>query len=431
MHSRPDPALRAVALPAVARALVAKLQRLRAHPILNPAAFEESWRERAGHVVDPDHRPHLVAAVDWLARAQDAAAQGAGDEKGKGGVARGYSLAWSPMCGSCAWQPPVPGGAGEIIPVLYSASRHLRRSALADRAEYAALWELDLQLPSGAMRASWTERPAPSVANTGQALLDWLAAFRETGAGIFAGAARRAAWFLLATLGEDGVWRQGRIQDANRHAALFDARAAWALAEAGRRLRAPECRAAAARALRAVARQQHENGWLPECSGSGRQGALAGTVADTIRGLLEGGRVLEDEDLIARAARAAERAALAMDPAGRFPGSLASDWRPAASWGCLSGTAQMATIWLRLFETTREIRWLEPVDTALRFLKSTQNRVSTDPGVHGGIKAAYPLGAEHGAYQLLVSGTAGFADALLRDERRRAGIAPMVATEAA
>jgi len=30
-----------------------------------------------------------------------------------------------------------------------------------------------------------------------------------------------------------------------------------------------------------------------------------------------------------------------------------------------------------------------------------------------------------------VSGTAGFADALLRDERRRAGIAPMVATEAA
>ena len=180
-----------------------------------------------------------------------------------------------------------------------------------------------------------------------------------------------------------------------------------------------------------MARQQHENGWLPECSGSGRQGALAGTVADTIRGLLEGGRVLEDEDLIARAARAAERAALAMDPAGRFPGSLASDWRPAASWGCLSGTAQMATIWLRLFETTREIRWLEPVDTALRFLKSTQNRVSTDPGVHGGIKAAYPLGAEHGAYQLLVSGTAGFADALLRDERRRAGIAPMVATEAA
>src|SRR2546430_9206975 len=208
MHSRPDPALRAVALPAVARAMVAKLQRLRAHPILNPAAFEESWRERAGHAVDPDHRPHLVAAVDWLARAQDAAAQGAGDKKGKGGVARGYSLAWSPMCGSCAWQPPVPGGAGEIIPVLYSASRHLRRSALADRAEYAALWELDLQLPSGAMRASWTERPAPSVANTGQALLDWLAAVREPGAGNFPGGGRRAGSVLLAKLREDGVGRQ-------------------------------------------------------------------------------------------------------------------------------------------------------------------------------------------------------------------------------
>src|SRR5216117_3139206 len=97
MHSRPDPALRAVALPAVARAMVAKLQRLRAHPILNPAAFEESWRERAGHAVDPDHRPHLVAAVDWLARAQDAT--------GQGGIARGYSLGRNPLFGPRAWQP--------------------------------------------------------------------------------------------------------------------------------------------------------------------------------------------------------------------------------------------------------------------------------------------------------------------------------------
>src|SRR5438552_19125489 len=123
MHTtyEPAPPPPPVPLPGVARAMVAGFRRVRAHRILNPAAFEESWRERAGHAVDPDHRPHLVAAVDWLARAQDAAAQGAGDEKGKGGVARGYSLAWSPMCGSCAWQPPVPGGAGEIIPVLYRA----------------------------------------------------------------------------------------------------------------------------------------------------------------------------------------------------------------------------------------------------------------------------------------------------------------------
>src|SRR6184192_543511 len=286
MHTtyEPAPPPPPVPLPGVARAMVAGFRRVRAHPVLNPTAFEESWRERAGHAVDPDHRPHLVAALDWLGQAQDAT--------GQGGIARGYSLGWNPFFGSRAWQPADPGATGDIIPVLYVAARHLHRPELAERAEQAARWELELQLPSGAVRRGVVgERTASATFTTGRVLLAWLAAFGETGAGIFAGAARRAAWFLLATLGEDGVWRQGRIQDANRHAALFDARAAWALAEAGRRLRAPECRAAAARALRAVARQQHENGWLPECSGSGRQGALAATVADTIRGLLEGGRV--------------------------------------------------------------------------------------------------------------------------------------------
>src|SRR3989441_8495676 len=39
-------------------------------------------------------------------------------------------------------------------------------------------------------------------------------------------------------------------------------------------------------------------------------------------------------------------------------------------------TQQMATIWLRLYEITRERRWLDAVDAVLRFLKSTQNRAT-------------------------------------------------------
>jgi hypothetical protein len=138
--------------------------------------------------------------------------------------------------------------------------------------------------------------------------------------------------------------------------------------------------------------------------------------------LLEGGRVLEDERLIAAAARAAERIALAVAPDGRLPGRFAAEWRPAASWSCLTGQAQMANIWLRLFAITRERRWLEPVDPVVRFLKSTQNRASRDPGVRGGIKGSFPLGAEYGSYQTLNWATKFFIDLLIRDERRLAGV---------
>jgi len=61
-------------------------------------------------------------------------------------------------------------------------------------------------------------------------------------------------------------------------------------------------------------------------------------------------------------------------------------------------TQQIATIWLRLYEITGERRWLDPVDAVLRFLKSTQNRATENPGVRGGIKASNPLtvvGAPH------------------------------------
>src|SRR3989442_14166136 len=59
-------------IPRLTRAVEARLHQVRAHPLLNPVAFEELWRERAGHAVDSVHRPHLLAALEWLERAQDA-----------------------------------------------------------------------------------------------------------------------------------------------------------------------------------------------------------------------------------------------------------------------------------------------------------------------------------------------------------------------
>ena len=403
-------------IPRLTRALEAGLQKLRAHPLLNPVALEELWHERGGHAVDPTHGPHLLAALDWLARAQAA--------NGDDGFARGYSLVWSPYFKARGWQPSYPETTGYIIPTLYLAARHLARPDLAQRAERAARWEVEIQLPSGAVRGGvMGELTSPAVFNTGQVLFGWLAAFAETGSGVLAGAARRAAGFLLATLDEDGHWRRGNSRFANARATLYNTRAAWALAEAGRLLGAPEFTAAAARNFRAVARRQHDDGWLPDCCLSDPFRPLLHTVAYAIRGLLEGGRILQDARLIARAAVAAERIAAAVDPDGRLPGRFAAGWKPAVSWSCLTGQAQMANIWLRLCEITGERKWLTPVAPVLRFLKSTQNRTSRDPGLRGGVKGSYPLGAEYGPYQTLNWATKFFVDALIRDEQITLGAA--------
>ncbi len=392
-----------------------RLRAIRAHPLLNPTALIEGWRERLGGSAEaPEHEPHLVAAIEWLVRAQDATPDD--------GIARAFSLAWHPYFGGRGWQPSYPETTGYIIPTLYAAARRLGRAELAARAGRAARWEIEIQLPTGAVRGGVIGAPeSPAVFNTGQVLLGWLAAFEETGQGGFADAARRAACYLVAMLDSDGHWRRGNSQFARADATLYNTRTAWALAEAGARLNDGGFTDAAARSLRAAAALQTQNGSLPSCCLSDPERPLLHTVAYAIRGFLEGGRVLDDPRLLQAAERAADALLATVRADGWMPGRYRSDWSPAVRWSCLTGQAQMANNWMRLAVITGDPKWLEPVPAVLRFLKRTQNRHSREPGVRGGIKGSWPVGGDYGAYEVLNWATKFFADALMRHEAIETG----------
>ncbi len=393
------------------------LPRLRA---LNPVTLREVWTERTGgHTADAAHAAHIGPAVDWLARAQDAT--------GTSGIARGYSLIRSPYFGSRGWEPAYPETTGYIIPTLMTAARVLRRDELLDRAMRAAKWECEIQLPSGAIQGGVIGQDiSPAIFNTGQVIFGWLAAYQHTGAAKFAAAAERAAMYLASRLDGDGVWRRDHSLYARHGSSLYNARTAWAMAEAGERLGNKWVTDAAARGLRAIARRQTQSSWFPDCCLTDPQHPLLHTIAYAIRGLLEGGRVLSDAKLIDHAAAAAAAIAAEVGEDGRLAGRFGDDWRPAARWSCLTGQAQMTNIWIRLYELTGEHYWLEPVPRVLKFLKSTQNRESDDPGLRGGIKGSDPLGGEYGPYEVLSWATKFFVDALMRHDRVLAGtpIAP-------
>jgi hypothetical protein len=351
----------------------------------------------------------LVAAIEWLVRAHDATPDG--------GISRGFSLTWHPYFACRGWQPSYPETTGYIIPTLFGAARRLKLLDLAARAERAARWEIEIQLRTGAVRGGVVGEPeSPAVFNTGQVLLGWLAALEETGDAGFADAARRSARYLVATLDPDGRWRSDSSRFARADSTLYNARTAWALAEAGARLQEPRFTAAAARALRTAAALQAPNGWLPQCCLTDPERPLLHTLAYAIRGFLEGGRVLGDAGLLRAAERAAEALVATVRADGWMPGRYRSDWSPAVRWSCLTGQAQMANNWMRLAAITGEPKWLEPVPAVLCFLKRTQNRRSPEPGLRGGIKGAWPVSGAYGAYEVLNWATKFFADALMRHE---------------
>ena len=360
-----------------------------------------------------DHTPHLAAAIEWLERAQDATPDD--------GVARGFALVWHPYFRGRGWQPSYPETTGYIIPTLFEAARVLGRPELARRAERAARWELAIQMTDGAVRGGVMGEPeSPAVFNTGQVIFGWLAAWRELGDARFADAARRAAAWLVSRQDADGHWRKSS-RFASDGVSLYNARTAWALAEVGARLDERGFLQAAQRQLEAAAALQHPNGWLPECCLSDSQRPLLHTLAYAVRGLLEGGRVLSDANLVGAAGRAAAALAQTVRPDGSMPGRYAADWSGAVSWSCLTGQAQMVNNWIRLFDLTGDRAWLDPVPQVLRFLKRTQNRTSEVPGLRGGIKGSFPLAGGYNGWQLLNWATKYFADALLRHGRVSTG----------
>ena len=282
----------------------------------------------------------------------------------------------------------------------------------------AAIWECEIQLPSGAVQGGVIgQGNSPAVFNTGQVILGWLSAFEQTGDDRFANAARRAGDYLVSVQEPSGHWRKGNSAFARHDTTLYNARVAWALAEAGVRLGVEDFKAAAHRNLKAVAGLQTGNGWFPYCCLTDSKRPLLHTIAYTIRGLLEGGRVLEDDQLVQAAVRASASLLKQVREDGWMSGRFYPDWTPAAEWSCLTGEAQMANNWMRLHAITGERQWLEPVPRMLRFLKRTQNRTSDEAGLRGGIKGSFPMDGEYGRFEILNWATKYFADALMRHEQ--------------
>jgi len=383
------------------------LELLEASPLTTRVALRERWIEAVGgHPTEADNRTHLREAIAWLERAQDA---------GHGGIARGYSLALVPGIGPRGWQAAYPETTGYIIPTLYAAAWTEERPWLAMRATCAARWGLGLQREDGAIPAGMVgQGTAPAVFNTGQVMFGWLCALMEVGDSTFADATRKAGRWLARQLDLDGIWRRGNSPYADAETTLYNARTAWALVAAGRQLDDPELTAAGAAALRAVVRAQRPNGWVPNCCLTDATRPLTHTLAYTVQGLLEGGVLLGDEAIIAAATRIAGPMADALRSDGFLPGRFDERWRPAVNWSCLTGTAQMAGIWLRLGEVLNDASWSGPAAAGLHFLKRTQNRVSRDPGLRGGIKGSYPCTGAYGRLQTLSWATKFFVDALLR-----------------
>ncbi|HET7009527.1 MAG TPA: hypothetical protein VFI11_02025 [Anaerolineales bacterium] len=353
---------------------------------------------------------HLRSTFAWLSAAQDAI--------GSGGVSAFYDLR------QAVWGPAYPETTGYLIPTLLDHAQASGETEFHSRAIRMADWLLTIQLASGAfpigpLWPDWERRPI--VFDTGQVIHGLVSAFEATARSAYLQAAIRAGEWLASIQEADGSWAAhtplGRPNS-------YDARTAWGLLRLDGVHPKRGLRLAAQRNLKWVLTQQTPEGWFANASFSRDGLPLTHTIAYTIEGLLESGLILGDDRMIERA----DRSAVALRDLYLRHGQLAARYGPGWSWQdrwtCLPGDAQVAILWLRLYDITHDAEYRQAGDRMVAQLKRTQDRGSRRSGISGGISGSHPIYAEYEPYRMLNWGAKFFADALLLRGRREDRSAP-------
>jgi hypothetical protein len=360
-------------------------------------------RRRLGPLYSGSRNPnplrHLAEAVQWLVRAQDF------------GEDRGFS--YGSRFGE-GFLPSYPETTGYIIPTFFRLSEALGDASYAERAVQAAHWEVDVQMPCGAVMAGCvTKTPRPAVFNTGQVLLGWIAAWEKTGERRFRDAADRAASWLVELQQADGSWLHGNSPMANAGATVYNVKAAWGLCRAGVSLGNKSYVEAAVRNAEYAMSQQADNGWFSNCCLTDPEMPLLHTLAYTLQGLLGISLLTGRDDLLESVKKGADVLLTLMAPNGFIPGRITSRMEGAVDWSCLTGTAQISIVWSRLHAITGDGRYLAACRVANRYLLERHDVTSQDDAIRGGMAGSWPVWGGYGQYMVLNWATKFFVDALM------------------
>ena len=371
---------------------------------LKRAAADVRERRRLGSIYSPDAsnmdpHAHIQAAIDWLKRAQDT-----GSDRG---VSYGAVFAQD-------FQESYPETTGYICRTFVDLWEVFRDPDMLDRAIQMGRWETDIQLATGAvMGGKFNRNPTPAVFNTGMVMLGWNALIRSVADEQFKDSTRRAADWLISVQEPDGHWIRGNSKFADPASTVYNVKAGWALCETGRLLGKQDYVEAGIRSAEYAVSRQHANGWFRECCLSDPEHPLLHTLAYTMHGLLEIGKLTGRVDFIEAARKTADAQIRIMTPDGFIPGRQDCEFGAYARWCCLTGSAQTSIIWSELFLITGEKKYREAVHRVNRYLLARHDIRNSDLRLRGGLPGAWPPWGDYGRFMILNWATKFLVDALL------------------
>jgi hypothetical protein len=314
---------------------------------------------------------HLDAAIEWLDHSCEIS--------GGSGSAATYNLL-------LGWEEPYPETSGYIISTFYRYADWKDDEQFSVLATELAEWLLQIQHSDGSFPGGTGEEGDPNVFNTGQITLGLVEAYERTGENKFKNAVHRACDWLVDVQADDGSWSEYDYKSTTH---IYSTRVAWALLRGAEMTTKQEYETAARKNLAWALEHRRENGWFEKASFEPGETPYLHTIAYTIRGFIECGRMLDESEIYEAGKRTADVLLELQKEDGILNGAYNSDWSPAWFY-CLPGNAQMAINWLRLYEFEGDDEYLLEARSTAEFLKRHQPMVGPD-AVRGGLPGSYPF----------------------------------------
>ncbi|MGC2645699.1 MAG: prenyltransferase/squalene oxidase repeat-containing protein [Candidatus Sulfotelmatobacter sp.] len=343
----------------------------------------------------------LRALLRWMLHAQ----------RLDGGIAAYYSL----LTGYSESYPEV---TGYIVPTLYDLGSETSDGRCAMAVERATQWLLSLQMPSGGFPGGLHgifhgNEAQPSVFNTGQILQGLVRAYAETRRSEILQAAVSAGDWLVEMQQPDGSWSGPGAYQEKAH--TYYSMVAWSLAELSARAGDDKYGNAAERNLNWVLSHWRPSGWFDGINLRGHPNYLH-FIAYVLQGVLECGRLRRRDDALQKVAKSAWVLLRKFENNKYLPGAYENDFKGGAHFACLTGNAQMSCVWLRLFEMTDDLRYLNAALKMNEMLKRLTS-IAGRGGIDGGVSGSYPVWGAYQPLRYISWGCKFFADALILEQR--------------
>jgi hypothetical protein len=379
--------------------------------VIHPSHLVATLRDilKLTHKKYPDRR-HLDSAIDWLCISQD-----------------------NSRCGGCldaytfdeGWKSPSFEMTGNVILTFLQYATLTGENDYINRAIRMGDWEIDNQLPCGAISSSVERKDYPNVFNTGIVVLGWANLYKHTKLERFLGAAMKAVDWLVSIQDSDGKWSR---YTCNGIPHSYHSQVAWSLLEIYKHTNNVKYKEAAERKISWVLSQTKENGWFDWTASTKEEIPLTHTIAYTLGGLLESSSHFEGEmkqktqNIITRASLEIMRKfeLHKKDPYSLplfLPGRFNEKWKSEAKFSCLTGNAQIASIWLKLYLINNDARLLNASLKIIDQLKTMQCINSSNTGIRGGIKGSNPIWGDYFKFGYPSAGAKFFADAVMLQEK--------------